>query len=702
MDSAAFESLLLSAMETPAKKTLDSLLALIATAGNPVPAEISAQLNDLWEQWSNDELDDAQGEFCVGILDLNTQDSPLFRKMLVGGVKAVLPPYLSRNPVMKSIGVRDENLPLAEVNLRLRKLLALKSGVVVFLPAAGRWGVAGAVDNINASLSLTAFNNVGGSAAIPLDIVLKEAVLLAPGLEVNRLVDILRAPVSSAEFRATVQKKALTPVTDAQMQAMAKTGCGRNMDGAAFGKYWANTAPAASASGTRRSCNGRSLKEIDLLLTKEEEEQSGTPFTDEEAAAFKTFFSNLKQDTANREAKLLASLVARLVGRSSEAQLKEMLTPLLGKAPFWPATPAKTPLDQMSVWGELAAKHLENLAAATAAIFPEEYLAESATRLPLKSLTPLCARITDELLYDFSCEHKNCSADLLLWIWKNRKKRDAELLRLVTVENVSRALSNDSLPKAWGSALRELRGLLLDNADFQKHLIAAADDDVVMFSAVLQGAIFLSPGERQSLMVKLARVSPLLRDYLENGAGQRILKAGIGVQEKTDAPAANEPNYTSVKSHKRLLQELDDIINIHVPENREALKVARAHGDFRENSEFDAAKERRNFLSRRRSELERELTRIQPIHMKSVKVEDSAVIGSEIELKYDNGETEVYLLLGAWDGDPERKFLSYRTRLGQAVLNRNAGDKIEVPGGRSCVLGAIRPLSAEIAAELDA
>ena len=702
MDSAAFESLLLSAMETPAKKTLDSLHALIATAGNPVPETITEQLNQLWEQWSNDELDDAQGEFCVGLLELNLPDSPRFRKMLVGGVKAVLPPYLGRNPIMKAIGVRDENVPLAEINQRLRRLLALKSGVIVFLPTAGRWGVAGAVDNISASLTLSAFNNVGGTAAIPLDVVLKEAVLLTPGIELNRLVDAVRAPQSAAEFRAIVQRRALTPVNDNQMLLMAQTGCGRHMDRVAFEKFWKSSAATTSAPGTRRSCNGRSLKEIDLLLGKEEESGDNAAFTDEEAEAFKKFFSNLKADTAAREVKLLASIVARLVGRSTPEQLKAMLEPLLGKAPFWPAKPVKTPLERMSAWGELPAKLLDSLAAATAAIFPEEYLAESAMRLPLKSLTPICSRISDELLYDLYCEYKSCSADLLLWIWKNRKKRDAELLQLVNVENVTRALSNDSLPKAWGSALRELRGLLLDNADFQKHLIGAADGDVMMFAAVLQGAIFLSSGERQSLMVKLARVSPLLRDYLENGAGQRILKAGIGVQQGTDAPAANEPNYTSVKSHKRLMQELDDIINIHVPENREALKAARAHGDFRENSEFDAAKERRNFLSRRRSELERELTRIQPVHMKSIRVEDTAVIGSEIELKYDDGETEVYELLGAWDGDPERKFLAYRTRLGQAVLNRKVGEHIETPDGRGCVLAAVRPLPEAIAAELDA
>ena len=37
----------------------------------------------------------------------------------------------------------------------------------------------------------------------------------------------------------------------------------------------------------------------------------------------------------------------------------------------------------------------------------------------------------------------------------------------------------------------------------------------------------------------------------------------------------------------------------------------------------------------------------------------------------------------------------------ELVLNRKTGDEIEVPGGRKCVLAAVRPLSEAIIAELD-
>ena len=66
-----------------------------------------------------------------------------------------------------------------------------------------------------------------------------------------------------------------------------------------------------------------------------------------------------------------------------------------------------------------------------------------------------------------------------------------------------------------------------------------------------------------------------------------------------------------------------------------------------------------------------------------------------------DGVKETYSLLGAWDGNPERKFLSYKTRLGEAVLNRKVGDSFKI-GDRGCKLVAVRPLPAELIAELDA
>ncbi|MBE6393961.1 MAG: hypothetical protein E7044_07905 [Lentisphaerae bacterium] len=702
MDKSALDVLLTNIIDKPGLALFDNLKKFMLDCGSPLPADVSAQLEVLWEAWSNESLDTAQAEVCISAAECGAADTPVFRKLLVNAIKAILPNNLGHNPIMRSLGVRDEKTALPEVGMRVRRLLALRSGSVIFLPAAGRWGAVLSVDPINGTVAVSGFRGTGSSASLSLEQVIRDVVVLTQDLELDLLVRAEGVPVPAARFREIVQRRARVSVNEAQMRAMAVAGCARKMNPTAFEAYWSAKNATAAVGGTRKSWQGRSIQEVNVLLDSESKAGDTSIYDSEACETLKSFFTRLRPDAAVRDGKMLAELVGKLTDRCKAEDLHAVLEPLMTKAPFWPSDPGRVPLTSLSVWGEIPAKSIENLAKVTAQAFNEEYIAKCMICLPLKALNGLGAMVSDELLFDVVCEHKGLSADFLLWTWKNRKKRNSEeLITLVTVENVCRILGGSDVPKAWTPARRELRNLLLDNAEFQKHILAAADENAMMFASVLQGALFLSTSERQSLMVKLSRSSKMLQEYLESGAGQRILKAGVGVTDEADAPEEVQPDYTSVQSQKRLAQELDDIINIHVPENREALKTARAHGDFRENSEFDAAKERRNQLSRRRSELERILAMIQPVIMAHVTAGNTAVIGTEIDLEYADGAKETYSLLGAWDGNPERKFLSYKTRLGEAVLNRKVGDSFKI-GDRGCKLTAVRPLPAELIAELDA
>ena len=43
------------------------------------------------------------------------------------------------------------------------------------------------------------------------------------------------------------------------------------------------------------------------------------------------------------------------------------------------------------------------------------------------------------------------------------------------------------------------------------------------------------------------------------------------------------------------------------------------------------------------------------------------------------GAQEQYIILGAWDGDPEKQILSYLTAIGQALLGHRIGETINLP-----------------------
>jgi len=533
--------------------------------------------------------------------------------------------------------------------------------------------------------------------------VLKEAALLAPGLETNRIIDPMRVmAMTGGEFRAMVRKKAMSSISENQMRAMAQSVLGERRKDADFDAWWSNE-EVRSTTGVaiRTSSHGRSLQEITILLDKEAGEGKAAQYTADDVAALTAFFTRLQKDAAERQASDLGKVIARLVERTRKEDLQAMFLPLRSKAPFWPEDPAHAPLEQFTVWGKLPSKNLAELAKATGMIFSMEYLAECVFRLPLKALNAVCAELPLETVVELLRSADNCNSDLLLWVWKNRKRLPEDVLNLISIYNVVHALSLEKLPREWGPGQRELKVHFLEKRDFHEQLIHTAAGDAESIAVTLQGALFLSPGERQSLLVKLSSLSKKLTDLIEHGAGEKIMNAGLNAHERRiDVPDNLEPNYTSAKSYARLMAELDDLINVQQPENREALKTARAHGDFRENAEFDAAKERRNFLTRRRNELERELANLQAVSFVKVST-DSAEIGTMLELEDADGKPVTYYLLGAWDGNPDKNYLAYRTPLGKALLHHTAGDSIQLPDGRTVILKAIRPLPADVLAEME-
>lgn len=122
-----------------------------------------------------------------------------------------------------------------------------------------------------------------------------------------------------------------------------------------------------------------------------------------------------------------------------------------------------------------------------------------------------------------------------------------------------------------------------------------------------------------------------------------------------------------------MVAELDDIVKVQVPENNKAIEHARGFGDFRENAEYDAAKERRRFLQRRRSELETLIATVQPIDFRAIKIDPEKVsFGTTVTAETADGKTTDYHIVGPWDGDPDKNQFPTRTKFGEALLGRQS------------------------------
>lgn len=687
------EDLFLSAVDDNSGKYLSLLIQELAKGGDLSAPAVTQHIEFLIESWG-DTLSPHRAEFCLAAAELNAADTPLFRRSLVESIKSLLPPFLNKSLFFRALGARDQNVLPREVAKRCRKLLKLKTGLIVFLDTPPRWGTLGNIDGITTSVGVSLIGG-GGSLAIPLDIALSGALFFEPGPDTLKLSGFdPRTGFSASEYRDIANRKSVSDLSAENIRKIAQASLtpGNFADSAAFTAWWnSNSAPVAG--NRRRSCTGRSIEEIYNLLL-EEAERKPLPFTREEIEHFKQFFTRLKPEVAVKEGSKLAEIVAMIMPRlHGSAEYAEVFSPLKGKAPFMPAEDRTLEPAKIAVMAEIPIKKLESISKLLGKVYSEQFLAQLASALPLRCINVICDPEDAEFSEAVS-RLPRLSNDIIVWIFRNIKKVNRELAEAVTIDQVIRALSQESLPKAWVPAQRDLRKLLLDKSDFQKLIIDNAGGDVSRITSALHDAGCLMTGEQQSLLVKLARVSDKVREHLETGAGEKLLAAGSRQDEHRKQAA--EQLYTSLASHKNMRDELEDIINRQQPENREALKAARAHGDFRENSEYDAAKERRNFLSRRRSELEHDIGSIQPMDFKTIHVKNRAIIGSTVEIETAAGKSEVYYLLGARDGSPEKNWLSYKTRMGEALLGKSAGDTAVLPDGSQCKLKKVSPLPLEI------
>jgi transcription elongation factor GreA len=147
-----------------------------------------------------------------------------------------------------------------------------------------------------------------------------------------------------------------------------------------------------------------------------------------------------------------------------------------------------------------------------------------------------------------------------------------------------------------------------------------------------------------------------------------------------------EPTATlTLDAYNRLRGELDDLRSNGRSHIAERLRVAREHGDIRENADYDAAKNDQALMESRIRNLERMLR--DPEIVEGPVDADSATPGMLITLRpleEDEPEDETYLLAESGEERvPGVRTITTTSPLGQAVSGKRLDDEIEyqAPGG---------------------
>ena len=137
------------------------------------------------------------------------------------------------------------------------------------------------------------------------------------------------------------------------------------------------------------------------------------------------------------------------------------------------------------------------------------------------------------------------------------------------------------------------------------------------------------------------------------------------------------------EGHARLKDELRNLLEVERPKIIEAVADARSHGDLRENSAYDAARQDQAMIEKRISDLEATLRNATIIKKESSQGANATVgLGSKVVVNLD-GDEETFTIVGAAEARPSQGFISNASPIGKALDGRRKGDKVHAntPGG---------------------
>ncbi len=258
---------------------------------------------------------------------------------------------------------------------------------------------------------------------------------------------------------------------------------------------------------------------------------------------------------------------------------------------------------------------------------------------------------------------QSLKSSVLIWILKNRnaKKFSGVLKGLISprlMGAVLYAIDYEALQNTTNRRI-PLADLLSDDKEIVSDLLETASSET---ARDLAQTLLLNQGfedlSKKSILARFIARFPDIQTLVSTGNDRQAEQLMVSQQ--------------SLDGRKK---EYEELVQVKIPANKEAIAIAREHGDLKENSEYKMARQDQDTLMARKAMLENELARAHVTDFQDATV-DTVGIGSTVELEDSKGKSHTYSFLGAWDSAPEKHILSYKTPLAQTLLGKRAGDKV--------------------------
>ncbi len=251
--------------------------------------------------------------------------------------------------------------------------------------------------------------------------------------------------------------------------------------------------------------------------------------------------------------------------------------------------------------------------------------------------------------------------DALIWVCRERNASSVSVFGADVGASILNLLENDHLSDGPRKTSR-LQTLLNDDKALLSDLVKNMDlNEAKNFARRMLDCPVFGDLEKKSLMARIIKVRP---ETVELVSGQNAAKR-------------EEPLLVSWESLEKKKEELQELIRVKIPQNREDVKIAKSYGDLRENFEYKSAKDLEKYLNHRRTALEREISNARGTDFKGADTK-TVNIGTIIVLADDKGAEQTITVLGAWDSTPEKKEVSYLSDVGKALMGLSVGDGAKI------------------------
>ncbi|MBL0190505.1 MAG: transcription elongation factor GreA [Saprospiraceae bacterium] len=137
-------------------------------------------------------------------------------------------------------------------------------------------------------------------------------------------------------------------------------------------------------------------------------------------------------------------------------------------------------------------------------------------------------------------------------------------------------------------------------------------------------------------------------------------------------------NYLTHEGYERLKAELDEMKTNGRLEVARAIAEAREKGDLSENAEYDAAKDAQGMLEMKINEHERALANAKIIDESQLDTSKVTVLSRVHLMNHKLKKEQEYLIVSESEADLKLNKISINSPIGQGLLGRKKGDKVEI------------------------